>query len=243
MKKYISIVALSLLVFTACEEENENIYRGESAVSFGTTSFDVTVPEEGLVVEVPVNVTTVSTSERTLDITVDDSSVGSSADYTIGAATIPAGSYNGTVPVTFNFDPLVEGEANTLVLNLASSGSAVFSGTASINYLKEIVCNDYVVTIITDVFGSETTWQITDASGAVAASGGPYVDQAGGGTFVSEFFLPDGCYTFTIFDSYGDGQFDGTITGSFTIECSILTVATGGGQFGSSASVDFCVNQ
>ena len=55
--------------------------------------------------------------------------------------------------------------------------------------------------------------------------------------------MEDGCYTFTIFDSYGDGQVDGTVTGSYTITCSILNVLEGGGAFGSSEAKEFCINQ
>ena len=65
----------------------------------------------------------------------------------------------------------------------------------------------------------------------------------GGDTYTQEVFLEDGCYTFTIFDSYGDGQQDGTVVGGYTITCSILNVLEGGGAFGSSEAKEFCVNQ
>jgi len=54
--------------------------------------------------------------------------------------------------------------------------------------------------------------------------------------------LPDGCYTFTIFDSFGDGLFDGNITGNYSLKCSIINHASGEGNFGSSETTDFCVN-
>jgi hypothetical protein len=54
--------------------------------------------------------------------------------------------------------------------------------------------------------------------------------------------LADGCYTFTIYDSYGDGQFDGTNNGTYSLDCSIINAANGGGNWGSSESTDFCVN-
>ncbi|MFT7386640.1 MAG: hypothetical protein ACI82E_001406, partial [Nonlabens sp.] len=62
-------------------------------------------------------------------------------------------------------------------------------------------------------------------------------------TITADIFLADGCYTATITDSYGDGQLDGTVTGNYTITCSILTFASGGGGFGASQSRSFCVNQ
>ncbi|MGB5821283.1 MAG: hypothetical protein WBG90_17495 [Saonia sp.] len=246
MKNYILIIAVALFVLTSCEEETIvfDPVNGQTAVSFATTSFNVSIPEEGLVVEVPLNVTTVSSSDRTFEVAVDASSIGASADYTIGTATIPSGAFSGTLNVSFNFDPLVEGESNKLVLNLqAPSDGVVYSETVTIDYFKEIICNDFLITINADRFGSETTWEITDDTDAVVASGGPFPNVTGGATYTFDVFLEDGCYTFTIFDSYGDGQVDGTITGSYSIECSILSVATGGGAFGASESVDFCVNQ
>lgn len=244
MKNYILIVAIALFALTSCEKENIvfDQVNGQTGVSFGATSLSVTVPDEGISVEVPVNVTTVADSDRTFDVSVDDASVGSSADYTLGTVTIPAGAFSSTLDVSFNFAPLIVGETNNLILNLqAPSDGVAFSETVNITYVAEIVCNDFVVTITTDAFGSETTWEITDTSGTVVASGGPFGNAVE--TFTFDVFLADGCYTFTIFDSYGDGQFDGTNNGSYLVECSILTVASGGGNFGSAESTDFCVNQ
>ncbi|MFT6837638.1 MAG: hypothetical protein ACJAZR_001166 [Sediminicola sp.] len=244
MKKYISIIML-LLVFVSCEEEVVifDDVNGQTALSFSTTGYNVTVPEEGSSLEIPVNVTTVSDADRSFNVTIDDSSVGGSENYSIGQVTITAGAYTGMLGVTINFDSLVDGEVYKLVLNLASpEGGVVYDETVSIEYFKEIVCNDFVVTVVTDTYGSETTWEITDASATVVASGGPYANVSGGGTYTSDVFLEDGCYTFTIFDAYGDGQSDGTITGNFSLECSILKVANGGGSFGTSQATDFCVN-
>jgi len=245
MKKYILILAV-LFAFTSCEEESvvwdkEN---GQTGVSFAATEFNVSVPTEGLGIEIPVNVTTVSTTDRSFDVTVDESTVGESANYALGSVTIPAGEYSGILNVSLNFDPLMDGEVYKLVLNLtAPEGGVVFDETVEIEYFKEIICNDVVVTVVTDTYGAETSWEITDASGAVVAADGPFVNVSGGDTYVKEVYLEDGCYTFTIFDSYGDGQQDGTNTGNYTVTCSILNVLEGGGVFGASEAKEFCINQ
>jgi hypothetical protein len=62
-----------------------------------------------------------------------------------------------------------------------------------------------LIEIMTDPYPTETTWEVTDYyTGAVVGSGGPY-DQAN--TLYTEgVCVPyDGCWNFTIFDSYGDG--------------------------------------
>lgn len=245
MKKYISLLFVALLAFTSCEEDlvvydSEN---GQTAVSFGATSYNVSIPSEGLPIQIPVNVTTKSESERTFSVTVDDSTVGGAANYSVGQVTVPAGSYNGVLDVVINFDPLVDGEVYTLALNLtAPQDGSVYNESVTIEYFKEIICNDFVVTIITDLYGEETSWEITNESDVVVASGGPYV-RGRGLEYTSDVYLEDGCYTFTIFDAYADGQTDGSFDGSYSVSCSILNVASGSGGFGASESTEFCVNQ
>lgn len=99
------------------------------------------------------------------------------------------------------------------------------------------------VSITPDDYGSETTWDITDNStGNILYSGGPF--QNWNTTNVTESFcMGDGCYTFTIHDSYGDGQAgwqnDGTYEVSNTTSSEIY--GSGGGNFGTSATVQFCI--
>jgi len=92
-----------------------------------------------------------------------------------------------------------------------------------------------------DFYISETTWNFTDASGNVVASGGGYTN--GQGTTVEAICLPPGCYDFTIFDSYGDGLFDGARTGNYiVIDENGNNLATGSGNFGPSETTNICVN-
>ena len=61
------------------------------------------------------------------------------------------------------------------------------------------------ISILTDQYPSETTWDvIEDLSGTVVASGGPYADPAT--EYIEQVCVdPALCYTFTIYDSFGDG--------------------------------------
>ena len=91
-----------------------------------------------------------------------------------------------------------------------------------------------------DNYTSETTWQFEDASGNIVASGGPYAN--GLPDIVEPVCLPEGCYDFTIFDSYGDGLFDGVKTGTYEIIDEYgNSLVTGAGNFGSSEVTNFCV--
>lgn len=61
---------------------------------------------------------------------------------------------------------------------------------------------DFELTLNTDGYGSETTWLLRDSSGKTVASGDGYSNNQ---SYVTQRCLPRGCYTFTIYDSYGDG--------------------------------------
>ena len=69
---------------------------------------------------------------------------------------------------------------------------------------------DVTVQIVTDAYGSETTWAIKDANGMTVSSGGPYNNLSAAGTTnqtpVSVTLSAQTCHTFTIYDSYGDGM-------------------------------------
>ena len=106
--------------------------------------------------------------------------------------------------------------------------------------------------LITDCYGSETTWQVRDsASGLLLFSGGPYSDGFGtADTFPEQFCLAQGCYKFTIYDSYGDGL-DGTSSGwcgrsgdyqiSDALGNSLVEMTAVDGDFGDSSVHYFCL--
>lgn len=101
-------------------------------------------------------------------------------------------------------------------------------------------CTDVVVTINLDNYPEETSWTITNSGGGVVASGGTYGSQPDGSTVTITNCLPDGCYDFTINDSYGDGICCSYGNGSYTVTTGGSTVASGG-AFGASETTNFCV--
>ena len=60
------------------------------------------------------------------------------------------------------------------------------------------------ISLLTDGYGSETTWEIKAEDGTVIGSGGPYSNN----TQYNEtaFVNPTECFTFSLYDSYGDGM-------------------------------------
>ena len=80
------------------------------------------------------------------------------------------------------------------------------------------------VAVTTDIYGTEISWKIVNTSNKlVYATGGPFPDVtpyvAATATHIDTVALPvNGTYEFRITDSYGDGLFDGTNTGTYLAE-------------------------
>ena len=101
-------------------------------------------------------------------------------------------------------------------------------------------CTDVALTITFDNYPEETAWSITNSSGATVASGGTYGSQADGSTLTLTNCLADGCYDFTITDTYGDGICCAYGNGSYNVSIGGSSVASGG-SFASSETTNFCV--
>lgn len=65
-------------------------------------------------------------------------------------------------------------------------------------------CKKVTLKIVPDNYGADITWTLTDGQGSVLYSGGPYEDY-NSHPIIVEMCLEDGCFDFTIKDSYGDG--------------------------------------
>jgi len=124
--------------------------------------------------------------------------------------------YGCTDPAAINFNP----EANT------SDGSC--------EYL-ECENNEVIVLINTENWGYEISWNIRNEEGNEVAGSGDYPNYS---TITELACLEDGCYTFEMFDSYGDG-WNG---GSFTILLGDTALASGTLEDEEFGSISFGVN-
>jgi hypothetical protein len=93
---------------------------------------------------------------------------------------------------------------------------------------------DLTLTITTDSWGSEVTWDVRDYSGTMVASGGPYGNNS---TYTETISLPsESCYTFNIYDSYGDGLLSGGVS---LVDDQGTVIWQSNGDYGSGASKTF----
>lgn len=155
------------------------------------------------------------------------------ATITLPTATLSGGNHTFDAEVV---DPNGATDENLVNNTISSSFTTVVNG--------QILSLDLNL----DCWGSETSWELTDASSAVLYNGSGYSD--GNAMLIEEDFCVDyGCYTFTINDSYGDGMTSCSAAqggdGSYILSYSSTTVAEiteANANFGSSNSQDFCIN-
>lgn len=110
-----------------------------------------------------------------------------------------------------------------------------------------IPCVDVNLSLTTDCWGEEVSWQITNDQGTVVASVAPntYGDQQ---TFTFTECLPVGCYTFSISDSFGDGM-AGSLYGSCGVDGNYQMVdgagnvlfTMGAANYGAGTTHAFCL--
>jgi hypothetical protein len=125
-----------------------------------------------------------------------------------------------TNPAACNYDPSA----------LVDDGSCVLNGV------------NITMALLTDNYPGETTWNVTDDGGNIVMEGGPY---AGSQTnYSATACVGTGCYTLTVNDSYGDGLQYGGVVGNYTLtdgDGNVLASMVAGGNFGSQATHNFCV--
>ena len=187
------------------------------------------------------------------DATIDD---GSCADFDLCGVCAGDNSTCGgcTDSTACNFDPAAvidDGSCLTLdqcgVCGGDDSSCGGCTDSTACNYNPDAILDDgsclaegldFVLTLNLDNYPGETTWTLTDSTGATVASGGPY--GAAGGSVTESFCAAEGCYTFTIFDSFGDGICCAYGTGDYSLTVDGATVASGG-EFGDLEATTFCV--
>jgi len=133
-------------------------------------------------------------------------------------------------------------QTNTLNVTITtvngSTDENAGDNTMSANFNKttnEGTGTDYVVTIVQDQYGTESTWVIVDESDNVIANGGPYSNLGASGTQTHTHNVTinnSGCYKFHMLDSYGDGMCCTYGNGYYKLEQADGTlILQGDGQF------------
>jgi hypothetical protein len=149
--------------------------------------------------------------------------ISNSGTQTLTAATILYG-FDGLQDQTYNWSgTLNQWQTTTVTLPVVTlnGGAHTFSATVSSpnagvdeNNLNDGTTSSFTavvdgeiatLTMDLDCYGSETSWQLADdVTGATLFSSNSYSDGAQG-IITQDFCLNEGCFAFTLNDSYGDG--------------------------------------
>lgn len=214
--------------------------RGSLASS---TKCGSTPPGDTQAPSTPTNLTASNIAETTATLTWNASSdnVG-----VVGYDVALNGNVLGTVTGTSaNLTGLVANTAYTATV-VAKDAAGNTSGTATTSFTttgstgSDCAGADLVLSITFDNYPEETSWAITNSAGSTVASGGTYASQPDGSTLTQNINLPNGNYTFTINDSYGDGICCSYGSGSYALTAGGETIASGG-SFTNSDATEFCV--
>lgn len=102
-------------------------------------------------------------------------------------------------------------------------------------------CSEVNFRLVLDTYPMETRWELKNSAGQVIESGNNYTKAQANQTIQETFCLPEGCYTFTISDSYDDGICCEHGNGSFTLTDADGQTLASGGSFTNTETADFCV--
>ena len=230
--KYLFLFVASVFALNSCETDMPET-TDLNYVTFEATSMDLGVAIDGSTdYELAVYTTQTIGTDRTFDIVVDlESTTADAQAYSVPATVIvPANTNKGTFILGLNDVNI--GDGVDIVLNLEAD-PGVYKGDAMVLSITQL-CeqNDLNVLLSFGDWASECSWTITDASGTIVAAGSGYSD--GDADASGKACLPDGAYTFTVADAYGDG-----IGGEIIIINNGAEVVTIPGEYGAGTSVDF----
>ncbi|MBT6808866.1 MAG: Omp28-related outer membrane protein [Flavobacteriales bacterium] len=160
-----------------------------------------------------------------------------SGNLTSGASetvTLPTVTFSAQATNTVNFS-LSNPNGNTDQNTANNDGSVTFAQYAAAGQVPNGFYSGQVsVDITSDQWGSETTWELIDDNGSVVGSGGPYPQLQSSGTTVNptEYVTVNinNCYSFVIYDSYGDGINAGYGNGSYSVSDMTGNVIASGGS-------------
>ncbi|WP_458626518.1 T9SS type A sorting domain-containing protein [Winogradskyella sp. PC D3.3] len=120
-----------------------------------------------------------------------------------------------------------------------SNDTFVFNFEVSPTYTT----SSLILNLLTDDYGNETSWNLVDSAGTIVSSQ-PINTYGDTQSYQEIITIPsfNECYTFTIFDSQGDGICCGWYgDGSYTLEDENENIIIVGGDFSTSESVTFSV--
>lgn len=137
-----------------------------------------------------------------------------------------------TDPAAENYDSAAnEDDGSCVYAGCTDALACNFSEIATIDD-ESCAYEGLTVTINPDNYASESSWDLVDADGNQVASGG---------SVGADVCLASACFTFTMYDSFGDGMCCFYGDGSYSVADANGVTLAAGSSFGASESTDFCL--
>ena len=145
-----------------------------------------------------------------------------------------------TTPEIFDLTVL-PGETISDTLTIANVGGSDLDFNGEVSFtIRDVTDISFEITIITDYYPGETSWNLSTSAGQTIASIAEG-SLTGGTTFYSwEYELQPDDYVFTIYDAWGDGICCGYGQGEYNLYLDDELIASGG-SFGQSETVEFSI--
>lgn len=143
-----------------------------------------------------------------------------------------------------NFNATIQSTNGTTDQNTTNNSSTIdFELLNTVNYTS----NTVNLSLQQDYYGKETTWELKNTAGVVLYQGGPFTNTERTEplpALITEIFnLPSNdCYTFSIYDSGGDGICCDYGAGSYSLKTPSGDIIVSGGDFTGSKTTKFSNN-
>jgi len=154
---------------------------------------------------------------------------------------------NGTIVSTNNNQVTVQWNNSTGYLTVTETNCIDVVGTPqTIEVVPGVCCAGVDLDILFDGFPAQTSWDITDANGAIMASGGNYGGMSGNTTTTETNCLADGCYTLNFYDALNNGmcpfRANAAATGTFITSGTTIIAGSIVASFGLGVTPGLCGN-
>lgn len=191
------------------------------------------------------------TTTEDVTITIENAGFADISNFTVGytvnGGTAVEETYTGTIAIggSASYTFTAQADLSASSLHTVNAYAALTGDANASNDATEIVLSNgsipVVINIVTDQYGTETTWSLIDeATGNTVLTGGPYnnTDQE---AHTAQFCaLPDQCFEFTINDAYGDGMCCTYGIGSYEVLFDGVSMVTGGEFADSETTTGLC---
>lgn len=234
-KLFLLLFTLVLIGVTSCDKDEATSTDLSNYVGFEQGDINFAVEKDGTSTrDIIVAASEITGSDRTFSIMVIEEETTLSESYftLANTVTIPANSNIGYLSLSVTDDDNLSFEPKTIAIAFVHEEGMFFSEQVIVNITEECLNTQVKLSLVFDTYPDEAYWELYDLSGSptIIQSGGEGSAYAGLEDFSIDFCLASGEYGIIVYDTYGDGGTEYTVSLSDdTILATGTTPDAGGG--------------